>query len=229
MNWRCSFHLDLPCQRDASRGFTLIELLIALTLMGLLSVALLGGLRFGTRVWETGHEHSQGFAEIEGVYRLLRRQLSQARLIGRGSVVRVSFVGNSDRVRFIAPLPDYVGVGGLYRFELALVENVDGAALELTWQLHRPDRSEWFDQETLDQETLDQETLSRRILIEGVDRIEIRYFGTFEAGGQAEWRDYWDSSILPSVVTLELKFPVDDARTWPKLTVVPHATKVLGS
>ena len=33
-------------------GFTLIELLVALTLLGLISVVLFGGLRFGTRAWE---------------------------------------------------------------------------------------------------------------------------------------------------------------------------------
>ena len=39
--------------RAAERGFTLLELLVAITLLGLLMAALFGGLRLGTRVWET--------------------------------------------------------------------------------------------------------------------------------------------------------------------------------
>ena len=44
--------LEQERSKSSQFGFTLIELLIALTLFGLLSVALLGGLRFGTRVWK---------------------------------------------------------------------------------------------------------------------------------------------------------------------------------
>lgn len=222
MNRRHGCLLDLPGRPGVSRGFTLVELLIALTLIGLLSVVLLGGLRFGTRVWETGHERSAASAEIEGLHGLLRRQLSQARLPAQGPGApadTASFVGTSERVRFTAPLPDYVGVGGLYRFELAPVERGEGAALELAWQLYRPDRSEWFEEETL----------SRRILIEGVERLRVRYFGTSEAGEEPQWHDSWDSpGALPALIALELEFPADDARAWPNLTIAPHAAKALG-
>ncbi len=66
--------------RARAAGFTLIELLVALTLVGLISVALFGGLRFGARVWEEGALHSARLAEIETVQSLLRRQLAQAHL-----------------------------------------------------------------------------------------------------------------------------------------------------
>ena len=37
---------------DGEAGFTLLELLISMTLLGLLMLVVLGGLRFGARAWE---------------------------------------------------------------------------------------------------------------------------------------------------------------------------------
>ncbi len=197
-------------------GFTLIELLIALTLVGLLSVVLVGGLRFGTRVWETGHERSESFAEIEAVHGFLRRQLSQARMSDqstRSPDLPADFLGSGDRVRFTGTLSAYVGTGGLYRFELAPIEHPDGTSLELVWQIYRPDRSEWFD-----------DSSTRRVLLEGIEAVRLRYFGTPEGDEESEWHEAWDSqTALPSLVRLELDFPSDDGRSWPELTVAPHA------
>ncbi len=197
-------------------GFTLIELLIALTLMGLLSVVLVGGLRFGTRVWETGHERSESFAEIEAVHGFLRRQLGQARISGqsaRSPDLPADFLGSADRLRFTGTLSAYVGTGGLYRFELAPVEHLDDTSLELVWQIYRPDRREWFDDDA-----------TRRILLEGIEAVRLRYFGTLEGDQESEWHEAWESqTALPSLVRVELDFPSDDRRSWPELTVAPHA------
>ena len=197
-------------------GFTLIELLIALTLVGLLSVVLLGGLRFGMRVWETGHERSESFAEIEAVHGFLRRQFSQLKPPGqatRSPDRPADFTGTADRVRFTGTLSAYAGVGGLYRFELAPVERTEGMALELTWQIYRPDRSEWFEDDP-----------SRRVLIEGIEAVRLQYYGALEGDEDPEWHDVWDSqTTLPTLLRLELDFPSDDRRAWPELTVAPFA------
>lgn len=197
-------------------GFTLIELLVALTLVGLLSVLLLGGLRFGTRVWETGHERSESFAEIESVHGFLRRQLSQVRLSSeatRSPDRPADFTGTGDRVRFMATLSAHAGIGGLYRFELAPVERTEGMALELTWQIYRPDRIEWFEDDP-----------SRRVLIEGIEAVRLQYYGALEEDEDPEWYDVWDSqTTLPMLLKLELDFPSDDGRAWPELTVAPFA------
>jgi general secretion pathway protein J len=199
----------------ACAGFTLIELLIALTLVGLLSVLLVGGLRFGARVWETGHEHSESFAEIEAVHGFLRRQLSQARLsvqAAKSPAAPADFIGSGDRLRFMGTLSAYVGVGGLYRFELAPVERTEGMALELAWQLYRPDRREWFEDDP-----------SRRILIEGIEEVRFRYFGSLDVQDVAEWRNSWASKTsLPALVSLEIEFSLDDPRNWPTLTTPLH-------
>ncbi len=208
-------HLEQERSKSSQFGFTLIELLVALTLFGLLSVALLGGLRFGTRVWETGHERSAAFYEVEAVHSFLRKQLSQARILAQARGAEDDtpiFVGTSERVLFVAPLPEYVGLGGLYRFELTQSDDRDGRNLVLSWELYRTDR----------EQGKDEESISRRILLGDIDVLQIRYYGTLDPDADAEWQDAWDAAgRLPLLIALDLEFPESDVRFWPTFVVAP--------
>lgn len=207
--------LSAPDARRGCAGFTLIELLIVFTLVGLFSVVIFGGLRFGSRVWETGHERSESFAEIEAVHGFLRRQLSQARLSDQTASspdAPADFTGAADRLRFTGVLSAYVGTAGLYRFELAPFEHLDGTSLELVWQIYRPDRTEWFEDDP-----------TRRVLLEGLEAVRLRYFGTLEGDEEPDWHEVWDSrTALPSLVRLELDFASGIPRSWPELIVAPR-------
>ncbi len=200
--------------RSSCAGFTLIELLIALTLVGLISVVLIGGLRFGTRVWETGHQRSESFAQVEAVHGFLRRLLSQTTItVGGDRAVEGlgDFEGLPDRVSFTAPFSAYVGVGGLYRFALAPIERPEGTVVELTWQLYRPDLTEWFDDEA-----------AHRTLLEDVEAMQLSYYGALEIDEDPDWHESWNFQAgLPALLRLELDFPPDDDRVWPELTVTP--------
>ncbi len=209
-------------RRAGLEGFTLIELLIALTLVGMLSILLVGGLRFGTRLWETGDRRSAGLAQVEAVQGLLRRQIGQAMVLRQtagGAAPAASFEGGEGRLRFTAPLPSYVGVGGVYHFELAEAETEEGArVLELVWQLYRPDREEWFEEEDL----------SRRTLIEGVESVRFRYYGNLEQDLDPDWFEVWDSARgLPALVAVDLAYPEGDPRPWPDLNVALSAANPL--
>lgn len=109
-----------------TQGFTLVERLVGLTLMALLSVILFGGLRFGMRAWEAGGEHVEQASRLDTMQNLLRRQVSQARLpeldAGTESRPLPAFVGEPERLQFIAPLPAHRGAGGSYLFHLAVAE-----------------------------------------------------------------------------------------------------------
>ncbi len=197
-------------------GFTLIELLVALTLLGLLSVMLVGGLRFGTRLWETAGVRGEALSEVEAVQGLLRHRIAQAAILK--PVPGVAFEeqgmrGGPESLRFTAPMPAYVGVGGLYRFVLEAVETEQGRGLELTWQLYRPDRDEWFDEA---------EDVSRRTLVDGMESLRFLYFGEFELGEDPAWVESWEvSDRLPALVAVEIGFPEGDVRRWPTLVAAP--------
>lgn len=210
-----------------SRGFTLIELLIALTLVGLLTVVLFGGLRFGTRAWEAGSERADQLAEIEAVRGLLRRQIIQALPPGRlgrsaeAGDEETAFAGGEHELRFTSLVPAHIGVGGIYRFRIALTDGGEGRRLELSWRIDRPD-AEGFDVE-------DEPLLGgHRVLLEGIEEGAFRYYGTRDqdaVGGDADWYGDWEGDrSLPELVALDLTFASGDSRAWPELLVAPRLT-----
>ncbi len=209
----------------AGAGFTLIELLVALTLLGLVSVVLFGGLRFGTRAWEVGNARAARLAEVQAVQAVLRRRIAQAVLpedAGAESAFSDSpaaFAGAEDSLRFVALVPARIGVGGFYLFELSVADDGDGARLELAWRLFRADQPGDLDQP-------EPGLGGRRVLIEGIEEAKFGYYGAERAeraGAKAEWRDRWDRADgLPALIALEVAFPAGDSRSWPDLVVAPR-------
>ena len=215
--------------RRGCGGFTLIELLVALTLFGLISVVLFGGLRFGTRAWETGQARIEHLAEIEAVQGLLRRQIAQimAPTVRPGRRARLTdsvtvFEGETDRVHFAAHVPPHLGVGGIYLFEIGVNDDGrSGRQLDLVWHLYRPDEP------SIRTEDIDEEgTLlsGRRTLIEGIEEVEFSYFGVpsedlgLERDG--DWHEDWiDELALPTLIAIKVDFPEGDRRAWPELVV----------
>jgi general secretion pathway protein J len=223
-----------PRGRPSEAGFTLIELLVALTLLGLISVVLFGGLRFGTRAWEAGNLQAEQLAQVQAIQALLRRRIAQAlppQPVAAGGAEdaarRAVFSGEPDALRFLAAVPSRAGVGGIYAFDLAVIEGGAGAGageagvrLEFTWRLHRAD------DEAEPGATPEAGLGGRRVLIDGLAGARFSYFGAPASGraaGQiADWRDRWEAEAgLPELIAIEAEFPEGDGRAWPVLQVAP--------
>ncbi len=212
-------------------GFTLIELLVALTLLGLISVVLFGGLRFGTRAWEVGNLRAEQLAQVQAVQALLRRRIAQALPPGPEATGvagdearRAVFSGESDALYFLAAVPSRAGVGGIYAFELAVIDDGAGGRagvragvrLEFTWRLYRAD------DEVERGDTPETGLGGRRVLIEGLAGARFSYFGAPGPGQPADWRDRWEAEAgLPGLIAIEAEFPEGDGRAWPALRVAP--------
>ncbi|RMD61464.1 MAG: prepilin-type N-terminal cleavage/methylation domain-containing protein [Alphaproteobacteria bacterium] len=212
----------------ASRGFTLIEMLVALTLAGLVSVALLGGLRFGTRVWQAGDAKAEAQAEIEAIQGLLRRHITQAVMpepVAPVSGTLPAFIGTSDRLHIVSIVPAHVGVGGLYRIEIAVREGPDGnRRLELLWRLYRPNQVRELDDMPEAQET---PVGGRRILLDDVREAAFAYYGQRDGTDRPEWHEEWDGRMgLPALIALRLKFATGRGRQWPEFVVQPRLARV---
>ena len=209
--------------REAA-GFTLIELLVALTLVGLISLVLFGGLRFGTRAWEAGTARADASRQIVVVRSLLRRQLSQAILPARPSAEDdgpAAFVGEPEVIRFIAPMSAHVGFGGLYLFELSIERAANRRRLMMRWQPYRADQLDEFDDAVMEE----------RSLIDDIEAATFSYFGALGARDLVDWHDQWTLEHsrseaapmrLPELVSLRLEFPTGDRRRWPEMLVAPR-------
>jgi general secretion pathway protein J len=201
----------------ASRGFTLIELLVALTLMALLSVILFGGLRFGMRAWESGGQHVEQAGRIEAVQSLLRRQISQTRILPQSADAGpvAPFVGESRSLVFIAPLPVHRGIGGSYLFRLTQDEREGRPDLTLAWRQYRPELL------SSDPSMFEEGTT----LLEDIAGIELSYFGAPDPERAPQWWEAWDGiNGAPQLVRVRVEFPPGDSRRSPDLIV-----RVVGS
>ncbi len=209
--------------RRHADGFTLIELLVALTLFGLISVVVMGGLRFGTRVWETGETRAQAVAEVEAVQGVLRRYMVQATLpllIGSGTKDFPLFLGEEESLRFVTITPAHVGVGGLYQVRIEKVDGVGGedGSLELIWRMFRPDDPQAIEEDPGEGDTL---AAGRRTLLTGVKAVTFAYFKSDGPGfGESEWEETWEEDYnLPGLIAMDVEFSPESGRVWPVLVV----------
>lgn len=109
--------------RDSAQdGFTLLELLVAITILGLLFVALTNGVRFAGQAWQSQQSQSQRAGDLDAVQNLLRQ------LIASGT----HFEGGVQNLRFVATLPAALERSGLYDLEL----NASSGNLVLSWKPH---------------------------------------------------------------------------------------------
>ncbi|MCU1280087.1 MAG: ral secretion pathway protein [bacterium] len=186
-------------ERRAAAGFTLVELLIAVTLLSLLSVALLVALRVGVRAERAGSVRLEAEEGTALALSFIRAQLGDSRAAlevdetGRSVVV---FEGAADHVAFVAPLPARVNLPGLHLIEIAAVRAALGSELVIRARPYRP-------------QNLLPADISEKRLIPGLGVAEFAYFGAVNSNEPASWHGEWhDMLTLPALVRLR----VSDAR-----------------
>lgn len=195
--------------RLRTTGFTLIEVLIATVLLaaGLtLAFATIGAATKTTQRGESMAAHSERIRAVEG---FLRRRLEAARPVpfnyrtDTGATER--FIGERDRVRFVADLPDYLGRGGPYLHDFAIEEGGERITLALGMVL-------------AGQTIEESEPRPPEVLVDGLKSARFRYRSYAPDGGLGEWREEWEASDqLPLMVEITL---VDgNGEPWPPMVV----------
>lgn len=197
------------------RGFTLIEVLIATVLLaaGLtLAFATIGAATKTTQRGEGMAAHSERIRAVEG---FLRRRLEAARPVpfnfDQSSGVAQRFVGEPDRMRFVADLPDYLGRGGPYLHDFAVEDGGERVTLALNMVL-------------AGQVVEEGEQRPPEVLAEGLKSARFRYRSYAPEGGLGEWLDRWENADqLPLMV--EVTLTDGNGEEWPPVVVaLPLAT-----
>lgn len=199
--------------RHAQDGFTLVELLVAITLVGLMTVVLFGGLRFGTRASNAVAARTDRVAEIATIYDFMQSELTDARALassGDTATALPNFDGEPDSLSFIAVPPPYLAIGGFHLLHVALEGNQPPRRLTVTWQpvprgaLSAPAT-----------------TLQPSVVLEKIRSVEFGYFGVFDQNRPPEWQNRWsDRTALPLLVRLRIVW-ADGSRA-PDLVVAPR-------
>jgi len=192
-------------------GFTLVEVLLALVLMGMLLSLAYGGLRASTRAADKGQAILEQSGRIRMAHQFVRKQLNQMAFLGFAENEtdggRVVFEGDARKIRFVAPMPGYLGFGGPQVQELALVPGKDGDELVLSHAL-----LQGFEEQNLYQ----REPI---VLVDKIESAEFSFLGRDEEGELTTWVNQWDQpGILPASVALEIEFTDEVYLKWPLLT-----------
>jgi len=173
-------------------GFTLLELLIVITIMGMITVALTGGVRFAGRAWESQERFIAAQGDFDAVENVLRQIIAS----GRG------FEGDVSSLRFTGTLPRAVARKGLFDIELKTSDD----RRVLSWKPH-------FKGPSLPVDPTETE------LAKNISRLEFAYFFTADQNQGGWQRVAKNKEKWPSLIAIAVQS--GDGRRWPPLTVAP--------
>lgn len=175
-----------------AKGFTLLEMLLGLALLGLMTLALFGALRFGTHSWERAEAKSVQVVDLAIVESMLRREVAKAfpLRVGLSSENKVAFEGDERSVKFFSALPAHFSTGGLSLIELRLESasattgESRGSELVLRHAL----------QNGLETDLPSGDATQSSRLLRGIGNLTFGYFGSESDTTEPTWRTSWSQS-----------------------------------
>jgi len=194
-----------------ARGFTLIEVLLATVLLAAGLALAFATLRAAGATVNRGEATAQRNEHLRAVEQFLRARLTGARAIGfslNGDTgLAERFLGERERMKFVADLPDYLGRGGPYVHELAVER--DGEDLRLTLALTMV---------LAGQEVPEQSPRPPEVLADHLRAVRFRYRAMQADNRPGGWQEQWEQAeALPMQVEITLQDA--DGRAWPPLVV----------
>ena len=195
---------------NRAAGFTLLKVLGALALLALLLVGVYAGVRSAIHGVRSGSAAIERVDQIGSAQRFLRRELAQAlaQPISRNDRGQpIFFVGSAHELRYVAPLPGYLGKLGPQLQVLKLVDDRKGGQrLELQLAMLPPDGS------------APQALGTPQVLLDHIHGGGFSYRGRDAMNRELPWSADWpDGSRLPQLVRIRLK--PQGGYAWPELDV----------
>lgn len=193
-----------------SKGFTLVELLLAITLLSILMGLAYGGFRASTRATDRGQDILAESSRLRLAHQFVHRQLNQVLPMSYSNKedgeLPVVFEGSSNSIRYVGPMPGYLGFGGPQVQELSIIGTDSGQALVLSHAL-----LQGFEEAKL-------HASAPIMLIDGIQDATFMFQGRDEQGQPASWQNSWsETGILPVAVSLQVDFDAAAHMEWPEL------------
>ena len=191
-------------------GFTLLEVLAALVLLALLLVGVYSGIRTATHSVRSGTAAIERIDQVRSAQQFLRRELAQSLtqpISHTDHGEPIYFEGSAREMRYVAPLPGYLGKLGPQLQRLQLVDDGHGGLrLELSLALLPPDGQP------------PQPLGEPQVLLDHIKAGSFTYRGVDRQGAALPWSPAWaDGRLLPQLVRVELQ--VLGTVDWPQLDV----------
>jgi general secretion pathway protein J len=191
---------------------------VVTALLGLLSVLVFGGLRFGSLSWTRAERHRLDTADMTAALSVLRDAISRAYPEFATRNVddpTVAFDGGPDILFLVTPLPAAIEAGVLSRETFSVTSDETGhQALFMTWRLDLPAADESAPPRT-----------HRVMLADHLDHVAFQYFGRIGPDQPARWLDRWSGrDRLPDMIRIHIAREKAAGGPWPDLIVEPKAT-----
>ena len=180
----------------------MIELVLAMALLGTMMVLMYSGLSFSLRSWDAGEASGRRTADRRIGENFLRREMAELfpMRFKDPMVVKVAFIGEPHKLKFVSSRPAGVTQGGL---SLVGVEVENGAAPR---ERHLVMRRAMPDDEAKDFGPLDH--AERTVLIEDVESVQFEYFGTENDFTEPKWYETWPyTERIPRLVRVRIRAP----------------------
>ncbi len=180
-------------------GFTLIEMLLAVTLMAILLALVYGGMRATNRASLRGEVLIADTQAMRMAHQFISRQIHQMLPLGweGDGEDTIMFVGDTNSITWVGPMPGYLGFGGpqLQRLELG---RGDGGQ-----ELH-------FRHAVLNDGTADLQAQDPIVLLQNVESLQFEFLRMDEEQRDeqlADWQADWDiKDSLPLALRMVLSF-----------------------
>lgn len=202
--------MEVRRSSSRSRGFTLVELLLAITLLSILLGLAYGGFRASTRATDRGQDILEESSRMRLAHQFVHRQLNQILPMSfsdrENDELPVVFEGSSNTIRYVGPMPGYLGFGGPQVQELSIIGTDDGQALVLSHAL-----LQGFEEANMD-------ARAPILLLDGIQNATFMFQGRDEQGEPSSWQSSWEETgILPVAVSLQIEFGEEAHLAWPEL------------
>jgi len=193
-------------------GFTLVELLLAVTLLSMLLALAYGGLHAATQATDRGQVILEESGRLRMAHQFVRKQLNQAiplaftQTDGKtpGSKESEVFLGSAHSIRYVGPMPGYLGFGGPQVQQLSIVQGDKGLELVLEHALVQG---------------FDESRLAERdpvLLIDRIAAAEFQFLGRDENDELLPWTNTWEEAgTLPVAISLDIEFAEGAYTDWP--------------
>lgn len=193
-------------------GFTLAEMLVALALFGMISALLASVIHLIARLDGSARRQGDAVEQVVSAQTVLRARLEQLRpmIDIRGLGDTITLVGRRDEITFTTPDLAARGPHEVQAMRLRRTNRgqlvLYAAPLLAGYDLRVPSVEGW----------------RAAPLLDGVQWLDIAYFGPDRLTARDVWQDRWEGRAQPpKLVRVRLGFADGDPRRWPVLMVRP--------
>lgn len=199
----------------AQRGFTLIEMLLAMGLVVILMTLIFGTVRMTIRATESGEAMVDRTNRVRITQEFLRRQINRAMPLiistNTSNGQTISFEGDASSLRWVGPMPGYLGSGGPYIQQLKLERARNGYEL-----VYRFEMLNGFNAE----KPRDKDDIDAVVLLDQIERGRFQFRSLNEQNLVTPWSTRWDNpSSIPVAVQIELDMSAASRLQFPRMDI----------